>query len=265
MRRFLTAVALLAGVVGANEPLPLNPERASAIRRGLEFLRSQSAALKDEEIPLAALALIKGRSALKQPTDPLVKELALRYAPRCRGEYAPARGRNSGADNYEAACALLMFGAADPIRWRPEMALLRDHLIRKQTAAGAWHYSGRDPLEGDTSMTQYGLLGLWEASRHGLEVPPEVWDRACHWLCRTQDPSGGFGYHARVPAGAALEPRAVTSSMAAAGVCGLLIARLQLPPELLKAAGKAWREFDLLTRAIAARAVERLMPATGSE
>ena len=89
---------------------------------------------------------------------------------------------------------------------------------------GYWDYpppvAYRD--HGDTSITQYALLGLWEAERAGIHIPTSVWDRAASWLCGHQDSDGGFWYH---PGNPKYPP---TNSMVAAGVANVLVCRLML-------------------------------------
>lgn len=249
-----SVLALLPFTAGRaeEEGLPkLTAETAQVMRKGIAFLQSQTS-IPDEEIPLVVLALIKCDHSLNprkkgKNTDPFVKQLVAKYATRCSGEYAPAKGKDTGFDNYEAGCAMMMFGAYDPVGYRAEMETIYKYLLAKQTEAGSWHYSGRGATSGDTSMTQYGLLGLWDAAEHGFEVDLKVWDTAMAWAAKCQAPNGGFEYHGDSANRTTNEK--VTMSMGAAGACCVLIARFKLPIKMLeKKSRKAWREFDLLTR-----------------
>jgi len=86
--------------------------------------------------------------------------------------------------------------------------------------SGRWGYlrPGNDPA--DLSNTQYALLGLKAAAAMGIKVPVELWKEAAQGLMDTQQSYGGWSYRAG-------EGR-VTSSMTAAGVCGLIICRRKL-------------------------------------
>ena len=43
----------------------------------------------------------------------------------------------------------------------------------------------------DTSQAQFALLGLWAAQRAGVEVSPEVWQKAGRWFLSSQREDGG--------------------------------------------------------------------------
>lgn len=73
---------------------------------------------------------------------------------------------------------------------------------------------------GDHSCTQYGLLGMWEASKRGLRAESKYWENALdHWVA-SQNTDGGWEY--RNPTGAS------TGSMSAAGLTSLLVAQQEL-------------------------------------
>ena len=97
--------------------------------------------------------------------------------------------------------------------------MIAAYLRSKQKANGSWDYDPR-PF-GDTSISQYAVLGLWECENSGVDVPPSVWDRAAQWYMSVQSASGSWNYHRD-------EGEPETVSMTAAGVGSLLICRLQL-------------------------------------
>jgi uncharacterized protein YfaS (alpha-2-macroglobulin family) len=70
-------------------------------------------------------------------------------------------------------------------------------LVSRQNANGSWDYSHRSA--GDASISQYAILGLWEADNAGEHVPPEVWDRAARWYLSVQAPGGSWTYHRDKP------------------------------------------------------------------
>ena len=92
---------------------------------------------------------------------------------------------------------------------------------KASTPEGYWTYpvTARAGDRGDTSITQYALLGLWDAERHGVSIPNAVWDRAASWLVATQDSDGAFWYH---PGNEQYQP---THSIVAAGTANVLVCR----------------------------------------
>ena len=98
--------------------------------------------------------------------------------------------------------------------------MIASYLIGQQKGNGSWDYVGRE--HGDTSISQYAVLGLWEAENAGVEISPSVWDRAASWYLSTQHASGAWVYHNDE------SQYTETLSMTAAGVGSLLICQRQL-------------------------------------
>ncbi len=44
----------------------------------------------------------------------------------------------------------------------------------------------------DNSVVQYGVLGLWEASKRGLKIPRRHWEQWAEYFLRTQQPNGSW-------------------------------------------------------------------------
>jgi len=82
--------------------------------------------------------------------------------------------------------------------------------------AGSWAYTSI-PMESgyDNSLTQYGLLGLWEAAKRHHEIPNRIWKRIEDQYLRTQMIDGGWNYRPQFP-----ESR---GSMTAAGLTCLFV------------------------------------------
>lgn len=61
--------------------------------------------------------------------------------------------------------------------------------------SGSWAYT-EIPMESgyDNSLTQYGLLGLWEAAKRNHEIPDRIWKRIEDHYLRTQLVDGGWNY-----------------------------------------------------------------------
>ncbi len=55
------------------------------------------------------------------------------------------------------------------------MEAIARYLLSKQKANGSWDYESR--TNGDTSISQYAVLGLWEAENAGATVPARCRDR----------------------------------------------------------------------------------------
>jgi len=81
--------------------------------------------------------------------------------------------------------------------------------------AGGWNY-GKEPqtTRRDNSVTQYGALGLWEASKRGVNVPSRLWQLLEERFIGMQVADGGWNYDGTGP---------TTGSMTTAGLAVLFI------------------------------------------
>ncbi|MEJ7638561.1 MAG: HEAT repeat domain-containing protein, partial [Singulisphaera sp.] len=187
-----------------------------AIERGVQTLRPRAAGQQVGETALIALALIKAEATSSDPTvSTCMAKIRERFA---GGSYSPQR--TGGFEVYEAATVAMALANVDPESSRAELGMVAQFLVSRQKANGSWDYTARPA--GDTSISQYAVLGLWEAENAGAEVPAGVWDRAARWFLSTQAPAGSWAYHRDEPG----QPETV--SMTAAGVGSLLICRRQL-------------------------------------
>jgi len=191
---------------------PESPEVKQSIERGLSWLESQ------EDPRLGGQCLIG--LAFRKAGRPLshAKVAAARSA--CENS---ANTELQTLDNYSVGLALVYLLETDPEKNRSLAQRYVQEVLRRQQPGGAWGYQGNPA--GDTSQTQYPLLGLWLAINNGLDVPAGAIDRTCGWLVRTQDPSGGWGYQGQDPGGYG---RRVTQSdvkpaLAAAGLGSMYI------------------------------------------
>lgn len=66
-------------------------------------------------------------------------------------------------------------------------------LIRGQGPGGSWTYSCQTAHDGDHSNTQFGVLGVWIAGQHGLNVAESL-QRCSRHFRSCQSPAGGWGY-----------------------------------------------------------------------
>ncbi|GIW88653.1 MAG: hypothetical protein KatS3mg108_2977 [Isosphaeraceae bacterium] len=193
-------------------------EAEPAIQSGLRYLRSQASGLDVGQSALTALAMHKADVPNSDPTlQALVQRILERFTEQ---GYVPER--RGGHDLYEAAVVAMALANIDPVGFKPQVQAVAQYLISKQKGNGSWDYDGR--TAGDSSISQYALLGLWEADGIGVAIPPAVWDNAALWYARVQFPNGAWNYHPDQP------NYLPTVSMTAAGAGSLLICQRQLAP-----------------------------------
>jgi hypothetical protein len=212
------AVFLLALVPPSRAADPNSPEIREAIDHGVGYLRDHVNDTPSFEAGLVAYAMIRGG----EPVDsPAIKSLARRVLDDkfSGGEY----GKGSLHQYYEAGTDLMMFEAISPRRYQRELDIIAAYTIEHQWPDGAWYYPGSDEHGGDTSHTQYAVLGLWSAARAGIKIPRNVWSRIAEWHLNTQLSDGGFAYHPG-------DIKSATHSMTVNGVASLCICRLMLYP-----------------------------------
>lgn len=193
-----------------------DPKTQAAIERAVTYLRRSGPPQSAGRLSLYALALLKAGGKVD---DPLIAEGIVQATQRVKdGVY-----QSTPNHYYTAGIDLMLLEAADAQRYRPQMEAIVRYIVEGQLDNGSWFYPHRDG-RGDTSITQYAMLGLWAAARADIDVPTGVWDRAAAWHVQTQLAQGGFAYH---PGEGLATPR---RTMAAAAVGSLHIARLHLFP-----------------------------------
>ena len=125
-----------------------------------------------------------------------------------------------GHETYTISLLTMTYAAADPVKYRDDIARGAEWLQLAQAATGAWTYgsAGNRGGGGDNSNTQYALLGLNAASEAGVAILPETWARARRYWEATQNNDGSWGY----------TPRGSSSgSMTCAGISSLIITGLR--------------------------------------
>jgi len=215
----LALVPLLAGLAAPHvQAAPTQEQIDAAVSRGVEFLKKNAAGGLNGTPGLCAYAMVKAGVPHDDPVvvsilDTLVEKVST-------GEYVPTVHHI-----YEASVDLMALEAADPQRYLKEIEAIARYILKQQSAAGYWNYPHLRDDGGDTSITQYAILGLWAASRAGVKIPPGVWERSAAWHMRTQLARGEFTYH---PAGD--NPTTSYHAMTVNGVASLCVARLLLYP-----------------------------------
>ncbi len=182
-----------SGIIASDD----DPRVKAAVARAAAWLRTRANQRHQPgELALAVHSLAKIHE--KYPDLVAENDPALLHMVESLKAYCPPSGfipaQKGGHDNYEAGVVAMALSAAGGEANRKEIEVVAQYIMSKQSPNGSWNYDGE--TAGDTSMTQYAILGLWEAaSGAGVPVPHEVWDRAAVWLLNTQLSNGGFEYH----------------------------------------------------------------------
>jgi hypothetical protein len=212
----LVSIWLLCAAVPASALGPDSPQVRRLVSRGLAWLATQ----QDDRLGAQCLIGLAFLKAGQPASHPKVQQ-ALQACQSAQLQDQDA------VDNYSVGLAAIFLLERDAQGQRPLIQRYLAEIVRRQKPNGAWGYPHND--QGDTSQTQYPLLALWLASRYGLEAPPSVIERACLWLLRTQDPSGGWGYQGQeAPLGQRvaqqeIRPSLVAAAMGSLYVCGDLL------------------------------------------
>ena len=192
-------------------------EQDRAVLAAVQFLKAHSAGRPAGEQAMIALALLK---AEVPPSDPVLQSCIARLRTRFSSNaYSPEMGEHAGT--YEAAATMLAFANLDTRENRLFIDLVAGYIKGHQNPNGSWDYNDRP--HGDTSISQYAVLAMWEAENAGADVSPSLWDRAAEWFMSVQSGSGSWNYHRDQT-----ESWPETLAMTAAGVGSLMICDRQL-------------------------------------
>lgn len=190
-RSSLATALLLAGLTvclaAAHGIAAEKQEIEQAIERGKAFLLKQSKT--GAHGSLCCYALVKA-GVDKQHPD--IQKCVAEVVQKCQSKYNPM------SHNYEAGVDAMLLEAIDREKYKPQLTMISQYLVYRQRPYGGWYYpteGGGANDFGDTSISQYAILGLWATARADVEVPTETWERAAKWLLLTQRREGGFGYH----------------------------------------------------------------------
>ncbi len=214
MTRTLLISLLALGLLVDASPLQAQAQREQAnpsIARGITFLRQNTRNVTAGQAALAVLAMNKSDVP---DNDPDLQAFLQKVLSRFSDQGFTPEERNEKS-LYEAGCVCMALANVDPIGFKPQVQAAAGYLISRQKPNGSWDYDER--TAGDCSVSQFALLGLWEADGIGVEIPPRVFDAAAMWFMSVQAGDGGWSYH---PDQANWSP---TVSMTAAGVGSLLL------------------------------------------
>lgn len=191
-----------------------------AINRGAAFLKGSLGRSGPGYHSIAGYAMLNAGLSPRDAQIPTIARLI--QAKIQNGVYEPEQHHI-----YEAAVDLMVLEAADPQVYWDEIQAILNYLNANQHERGSWFYPDRPDGGGDSSISQYAILGLWAANRAGFEIPSSTWRRAAAWFIATQRPNGGHVYHPAAASGKSFYTQQ-THSMTAAGASSLLIAELNL-------------------------------------
>ena len=212
-----------------------DPRVEAAVGRGLQFLRQYDMKYKPAT-GLIVYTLLSGGDA---PESPAVQRGLALILKKFSGTETDLTYRPEQHHIYEAAIDMMAIEAADPEGYINQIQAIANYIIDLQLDIGAWYYPHiTKEGEGDTSITQYAILGLWAAHRAGIQIPLEVFEKAASWHFRTQDKSGGFAYHPVLSSNGVFSKDRPSGTMtgAASGTLGIirLILFRDLPAEPTK-------------------------------
>ena len=220
------------------------PEVLAAVQKAMGYFQKNAQLAALNETGLVAYSCL---AAGETVDSPVVKEMLGKVLAKFTADsYNPTNHHV-----YEAGVDAMALAAADKDKYRDKLQFISNYLIKNQKSNGSWDYPNMDH-SGDTSITQYAMLGLWAAVRAGIDVPQPVLDNAANWHMRTQMRNGGFSYQ---PLGGDTDVR---HSMTMAGVGSMGIVRVlmtrnpqdleSLNDELEQKTKKADKAFGVLER-----------------
>jgi hypothetical protein len=206
----------------ARKEEPLAIQVRKAIDLGVQFLRNEAKgrgnweAAQSISVPggWSALAMLALLQSGVSPEDPLIQR-GLEYL----RSIAPAQ-------TYVVGLQTMVYCLAGQEQDKGRIQKNVDWLIKARFMDGkkllGWGYKGDHQADRpDHSCTQYALLGLHEAHLAGAAIPDEVWQSIRDFYINTQGRTGGWGY---IPS----DKGAPTLTMTTAGLCGLLIAGMDV-------------------------------------
>jgi hypothetical protein len=204
-----------------------DPRVKATVARAAAYLRSQNvASLGHLALVVHALAKIHEKYPdIVAAEDPALARAIAALRKFTEGGYKPQM--SGGHDNYEAGVVAMGLTAADGQAFKSDIEAVAQYILTKQRDYGAWSYDGQT---GDTSQTQYAVLGLWEAgSGAGVNIPKTAWDRVAQWLVSRQNADGSFAYHPPDPQPGQAATGHGTHTMTVACLGSLYICRDHLP------------------------------------
>ena len=164
-----------------------------SVAQGVRFLKDQrsrngSWAKKVGIGDVTALATLALLNAGEDPKSPLIQGSL---------DYIESQMHEGNLTTYSAGLKIMVLAMADPEgkRYRRDVQRTVDWLVEQQSRSGGWSYGMGGRGSGDSSNSQFAILGLHEASKMGIEIDQRVWERAQEYWKACFVAGGGFGYH----------------------------------------------------------------------
>jgi VWFA-related protein len=262
----LGLVVLAIGTASARaQQAPDDDVIARAIAQGIAFLKAQqepqghwSYAFNSDHTlgitALAGLALLENGVARDDRAVASAQEVVRALAARSNQTYDLALailflarvqpGTRGSNDRLIAQLGRRLAGGERGGMWSYTVPLDQaSDRGRPATSAGRSRRFGRTIGKGDNSNTQFALLGIWAAGRHGFDANDTLESIDGHFRS-TQQPDGRWGYQALGPG---------TDSMTCAGLMGLAISAArpkQAERQTARARGAALAADPVFSRAL---------------
>lgn len=241
---FLLAACLAGSFASRTFAADKPPEVLAAVQKAMGYFQKNAQTSVPNETGLVVYACLSAGETVNSPVvAEMLGKVLLKFS---SDSYTPTHHHT-----YEAGVDAMALAAADKVKYRDKIQSLVNYLIKNQKPNGSWDYPGADH-GGDTSITQYALLGLWAGARAGIDVPQSVLDNAASWHMRTQMRNGGFSYQ---PLGADTDVRH-SMTMAGVGSMGIIRVLMTRNPQDLESLNdepeqktkKAEKAFGVLER-----------------
>ncbi len=161
-----------------------SPEVRAMVDKGMKYLADESNEYRLGGRCLIALVFFKEGMKDHKKVGEAVKA--------CQETAA----KGEAGDVYSNGLAIIFLCELDAKKHRNLIQFFVEAMAQRQKQHGGWGYEHKGT--GDTSQSQYGCLGFWEAYQKGIPINAGAIDRAAEWLMTTQDPNGGWGYQGKV-------------------------------------------------------------------
>jgi hypothetical protein len=193
-----------------------SPEVAEMVQKAVKYLETASSSGQPGGDALVGMAVLKSGEPASHP-------LVQRAIQSSRRQAAAVAANGISETCYNELICGMFLAEVDPKAYRYELETILEGTLRRQRENGCWGYLTSLSYD-DTSQSQYGVLFLWAAHTHGLQVPVDAVERSLHWFMRTQDVGGGWTYQARDPGEAQrIRQAPPTHAMSAAGLGSVYI------------------------------------------
>lgn len=231
-------VALLPTLGWSQAPAPNESQVTQARLKGVEFLKSKqldegSWEFSGHEVGITALCTLALLENGIPQSDPMID----------KGHRYVRKNTKELGSTYDIALAIVILSRLDEYGNKQMIRDLGARLIAGQNVGGGWSYTCPAKVTsliltnpesrpkapegvGDNSCTQFAVLGLWTASRTGMDIDQPMAAVARRFKT-TQNSDGGWPYTSAVANATdkAAVPNPSGSAMTFAGLFSLTVAR----------------------------------------